>query len=231
MGKSHQRGWVVLRGKKWYGYYRRTVFDPTTNQQKVDVIPVVLGLKSQLTKFQARERLEQEITKQTGHDSGARVMNDGSVTFGWFVRNRFFPLKEANWKPETAKVKRLIIQKDLVETFDGIPLENFDRFALQLHLNQLAKTRSKDRVLQIKSYVRDIFAEAVEQDFLTKDPARKVTVPSQLRDTDRTTLTWEQERCTVAPRAAGSCFAGTRHDKCLASQRTVCSAVEVLQLR
>jgi len=158
-------------------------------------------------------------------------MNDGSVTFGWFVRNRFFPLKEANWKPETSKVKKLIIQKDLVETFDGIPLENFDRFALQLHLNQLAKTRSKDRVLQIKSYVRDIFAEAVEQDFLTKDPARKVTVPSQLRDTDRTTLTWEQERCTVAPRAAGSYFAGTRHVECLASQRTVCSAVEVLQLR
>ena len=194
MGKSHQRGWVVLRGRKWYGYYRRTVLDPITNEQKVDIIPIVLGPKSELTKFQARERLEQEVTKQTGMDSGSRVMNDGSVTFGWFVRNRFFPLKEANWKPETAKVKRLIIQKDLVETFDGIPLENFDRFALQLHLNQLAKTRSKDRVLQIKSYVRDIFAEAVEQDFLTKDPARKVTVPSQLRETDRTTLTWEQLR-------------------------------------
>jgi len=194
MGKSHQRGWVVLRGRKWYGYYRRTVLDPITNEQKVDVIPIVLGPKSELTKFQARERLEHEVTKQTGMDSGSRVMNDGSVTFGWFVRNRFFPLKEANWKPETAKVKRLIIQKDLVETFDGIPLENFDRFALQLHLNQLAKTRSKDRVLQIKSYVRDIFAEAVEQDFLTKDPARKVTVPSLLRDTDRTTLTWKQLR-------------------------------------
>ena len=194
MGKSHQRGWVVLRGRKWYGYYRRTVLDPITNEQKVDVIPIVLGPKSELTKFQARERLEQEVTKQTGMDSGSRVMNDGSVTFGWFVRNRFFPLKEANWKPETAKVKKLIIQKDLVETFDGIPLENFERFTLQLHLNQLAKTRSKDRVLQIKSYVRDIFAEAVEQDFLTKDPARKVTVPSQLRDTDRTTLTWEQLR-------------------------------------
>jgi integrase len=36
--------------------------------------------------------------------------------------------------------------------------------------------------------VRDIFSEAVEQDFLVKDPARKVTVPSQLRDTDKTTL-------------------------------------------
>jgi len=194
MGNSHQRGWVVLRGKKWYGYYRKAVLDPTTNQQKVDIVPVVLGLKSRLTKFQARELLEQEITKQTGQNLGGRVMNDGSVTFGWFVRNRFFPLKEANWKPETAKVKKLIIQKDVIATFDGVPLENFDRFTLQGHLNKLAQTRSKDRVLQIRAYVRDIFAEAVEQDFLTKDPARKVTVPSQLRDTDKTTLTWEQLR-------------------------------------
>ena len=194
MGKSHQRGWVILRGKKWYGYYRRTVFDPMTNEQKVEAIPVVLGLKSQLTKFQAREWLEQEITKQTGHDSRARLMNNASVTFGWFVRNRFFPLKEANWNKETAKVKKLIIQKDLIDTFDGIPLENFDRFTLQVHLNNLAKTRSRDRVLQMRAYMRDIFAEAVEQDFLIKDPARKVTVPSQLRDSDRTTLSWEQLR-------------------------------------
>ena len=195
MGKSHQRGWVVLRGKNWYGYYRRTVLDPIKNEQKVDTVPVILGSKSQLTKFQARERLEQEIAKQNGQTpGGGRVMNDGAVTFGWFVRNRFLPLKEANWKPETAKVKKLLIQKDLIDTFDHMPLENFDRFTLQVHLNKLAKTRSKDRVLQMRAYVRDIFAEAVEQDFLAKDPARKVRVPSQLRDTDKTTLTWEQLR-------------------------------------
>lgn len=194
MGKSHQRGWVVLRGKKWYGYFRRTVLDPIHNEQKVDTIPVILGSKSQLTKFQAKERLEHEIAKQSGQARGGRVMNDGAVTFGWFVRNRFLPLKEANWKPETAKVKKLLIQKDLIDTFDHMPLESFDRFMLQVHLNKLAQTRSKDRVLQMRAYVRDIFAETVEQDFLAKDPARKVTVPSQLRDTDKTTLTWEQLR-------------------------------------
>jgi integrase len=198
MGSSHQRGWVVSRGKKWYGYYRKEVFDPTTNQHKIDVIPVVLGLKAHVTKFQAREFLEQEIAKNTGKALGGRVMNDSSVAFGWFVRNRFFPLKEAKWKPETAKVKKLIIQKDLIDGFDGIPLENFDRFTLQVHLNKLGRTRSKDRVLQIKAYMKDIFAEAVEQDFLTKDPARKVTPPTQLRDTDKTTLTWEQLREALA---------------------------------
>jgi len=194
MGKSHQKGWVVLRGKKWYGYYRRTVLNPIRNELKVDTVSVILGQKSQLTKFQARERLEQEIAKQNGQTPGGRVMNDGAVTFGWFVRNRFLLLKEANWKPETAKVKKLLIQKDLIDTFDHMPLESFDRFILQVHLNKLAKTRSKDRVLQMRAYVRDVFAEAVEQDFLAKDPARKVTVPSQLRDTDKTTLTWKQLR-------------------------------------
>ena len=195
MGKSYQRGYVTARGKKWYGYFRRTVLDPSTKEQKSIRVTVVLGPKSQLNKSEAREALEREMTKRTGQTSnGGRVMNDSSVTFGWFVRNRFYPLKEANWKEETAKVKKLIIQRDLIDPFDQVPLGNFDKFTLQVHLNNLAKARSKDRVLQIRAYLRDVFAEAVDQDFLVKDPARKVTVPSQMRDSDKTTLTWPQLR-------------------------------------
>jgi integrase len=67
-----------------------------------------------------------------------------------------------------------------------------------LHLNKLALTRSKDRVLQIRAYIRDIFTEAVDQDFLVKDPARKLKVPAQLRATDTTTLTWDQLRLALS---------------------------------
>jgi hypothetical protein len=67
-----------------------------------------------------------------------------------------------------------------------------------VHLNNLAKTRSRDRVLQIRSYLRDIFAEVVDQDFLRKDPARKVEVPKQLSDTDTTVLSWDQLRRVLA---------------------------------
>ena len=45
MGTSHQKGWVLLRGKKWYGYFRRTVIDPETNNPKRLSSPIVLGLK------------------------------------------------------------------------------------------------------------------------------------------------------------------------------------------
>ncbi|HEY6488834.1 MAG TPA: tyrosine-type recombinase/integrase [Terracidiphilus sp.] len=165
---------------------------------KTSIVPVVLGARSQMTKSKAREELEREMTKLSGQSNGNRIMNDGSVTFGWFVRNRFFPLKEAQWKEETAKVKKWLIENDLVEEFDDVPLENFDKFTLQVHLNKIAKTRSKDRVLQIRAYLRDIFAEAADQDFLSKDPARKVRVPAQLRDTDKTTLTWDQLRSVLA---------------------------------
>src|SRR6266542_6629697 len=145
MGNSHQRGWVVLRGKKWYGYYRKVIFDPTKNEERVDIVPVVLGLKAEVSKFQARDLLEQEIARATGQSTNGRVMNDGAVTFGWFLRSRFLPLKEATWKPETAKVKKLIIQKDLTDTFDAISLDSFDRFTLQVHLNKLASRHSRDR--------------------------------------------------------------------------------------
>jgi hypothetical protein len=171
MGKSHQKGWVVARGKKWYGYFRRNVIDPASSETKSTVVPVVLGLKTQLTKFEARESLEREIAKQNGHAPGGRAVNNSSVTFGWFVRNRFLPLKEARWKEETAKVKTLLIQQDHIDEFEDVPMENFDKFTLQVHLNKLAKTRSKDRVLQMRAYLRDIFAEAADQDFLPKDPA------------------------------------------------------------
>jgi integrase len=150
-----------------------------------------------MNKFQAREALAAEIAKRTGN--ARKPQPDVKViTFGWFVRNRWLPLREANWKEETARDKKCILQKDLLDSFESVPLEHFDKFTLQIHLNQLAKTRSRDRVLQVRAYVRDIFAEAVDQDFLPKDPARKVEVPKQLRETDTTTLSWDQLRNVLA---------------------------------
>jgi hypothetical protein len=198
MGKSHQKGWVSVRGKKWYGYFRRTVLDSETNQQKTVSIPIALGLKAEMTKFQAREKLEREITKLTGQSAGDNSIQSGAVTFGWFVRTRYLPLKEADWREETAKVKKYLIQADLVDAFEDARLENIDKFALQTHLNKLARTRSKDRVLQIRAYMQAIFAEAVDQDFLAKDTARTVKIPAHLRETDKTTLTWDQLRKSLA---------------------------------
>jgi integrase len=193
MGTSYQKGWVEVRGKKWYGFYRRTILDPETNTPKTVKMPVILGLKSAMSKFQAREQLAREITRTSGQVTEDGVVKNGTVTFGWFARNRYLPLKEADWREETAKVKKLIIAADLIVPFEDVRLEKFDKYILQNQLNQLAKTHSKDRVL----HMRAIFAEAVDQDYLPKDPARLVKVPANLREVDKTVLTWDQLRAAL----------------------------------
>ena len=52
-------------------------------------------------------------------------------------------------------------------------------------------------MLQIRAYMRTIFSEAVDQDFIPKDPARKVKVPAHLPETDKTVLTWDQLRLAL----------------------------------
>jgi len=106
-----------------------------------------------MNRFQARDALATEIAKRTGTTPKPQA-DMKVITFGWFVRNRWLPLKEANWKEETARDKKCIIERDLLAKFESVPLEHFDKFTLQVHLNDLAKTRSRDRVLQIRAYAR-----------------------------------------------------------------------------
>jgi hypothetical protein len=67
-----------------------------------------------------------------------RVLKDSSTTFEWFVRNRYFPLRKGDWRPETAKEKMAQIEIDLIAKFGEYPLDAFDRFMLQTHVNDLA---------------------------------------------------------------------------------------------
>jgi len=192
MGNSHQAGWVSLRGRVSYGYFRRRVLDPITEENRVDIVCIQLGPKTKLTKSGAREALRMEVTKQTGQNLGGRVLKDSSTTFEWFVRNRYFPLRQGDWRPETAKEKMSQIELDLIGKFGELPLESIDRFMLQTHVNQLADRYCQDRVKQARSYLRSIFDEAIEQEFLLKDPTRKLKIPKNLRPKDKQILEWEQ---------------------------------------
>jgi integrase len=198
MGKSHQTGSIVLRGKRWYGYYRKEVIDPITEDVRVARVVVALGLKSQMTKPAAREALRREIAKQTGQIPEGRILKDGTFTFEWFVRNRYLPIRQGDWRPETAKEKTAQIEIDLIAKFGSEALETIDKFALQTHVNDLARRYSQDRVKQARSYLKSIFDEAIEQEFLVKDPTRKLKIPKNLRPKDKQILTWEQLRSILA---------------------------------
>jgi integrase len=84
------------------------------------------------------------------------------------------------------------IEIDLIGRFGEYPLDSFDRFMLQTHVNDLALRYSQDRIKQAGSYLKSIFDEAIEQEFLVKDPARKLKTPKNLRPKNKGILSWDE---------------------------------------
>jgi integrase len=175
------------------------VLDPTTGESKWKKQRVgVLGAKSKMTKYQAHEALETRVAQKTGGTTRPRA-DERIVTLGWFTRNRFFPLREGGtWKGETACTRKSAIEIDILAKFGDLGLEQIDKFMLQTHLNELARTISEGRVKHARCYLKAIFEEAIDQGFVGKNPARKLILPKQLRPVDKTTLTWDQLRLVLA---------------------------------
>lgn len=199
MARSHQRGTVRLEHKSWVGYLNLKVLDPTSGESKWKKKRVgVLGAKSEMTKHQARDKLECIIAQKTGGTTEPRA-DESTVTLGWFTRNRFFPLREGStWKEATAETHKAAIEQDILKPLGGLPLKQVDKVTLQTHLNDLAKRMSEGRVKHARFYLKAIFEEAIDQEFVSKNPARKLALPKQLRSVDRTTLTWDQLRMVLA---------------------------------
>jgi hypothetical protein len=130
-----------------------------------------------MTKSEARTALRAEILKRTKQVSEETVREDGFVSFGWCVRESYVPLCEGDWRSETAKVKKIQIELDQLAKFEDYPLDSLDRFTMPRHLGDLAERMSQDRVKQARSYLMSIFDEAIEQEFLLKDPSRKLKAP------------------------------------------------------
>ena len=199
MAKSHQRGTVRLEHKSWVGYLNLKVLDPNTGESKWKKQRVgVLGAKSEMTKYRAYDELERIIAQKTGGTTKPRA-DESIVTLAWFTRNRFFPLREGStWKEETSKTHKSAIEHDILEPLGGWSLKQIDKVMLQTHLNHLARRLSEGRVKHARFYLKAIFEEAVDQDFIAKNPARKLALPKELRPVDKTTLTWDQLRDVLA---------------------------------
>jgi hypothetical protein len=199
MARSHQRGTVRLEHKSWVGFINLKVLDPTTGEatwkkQRVGV----LGAKSKMTKHQAQDSLEEILAQKTGGTTQPRA-DERIVTLAWFTRNRFFPLREGSaWRRETATIRKSEIEHDVLARLGDLPLAKIDKVMLQTHLNDLAKTLSQARVQHARFYFKAIFEEAIEQDLVQKNPARKLILPNGLRAPDKTTLSWDQLRLVLA---------------------------------
>lgn len=165
-----QQGYLTEKSGSWLGHYSKWCLDPATGIKRRRQKAAVLGLVSTMTRTKAREELRKVIVKELG------MSGDGRMTVSGFIEQRWKPLREGTWRPSTKATNEEIFRV-ITERFGNEAVEDIDNVALQTWLNSIAKTRSGSAVKHIRIFLRSIFAEATEQSYIDKNPARLLKVP------------------------------------------------------
>jgi integrase len=160
------------RLRRWYGHYYIYTRDDAGKETRHHV-GVSLGEKSKLRKWEA----EQELRKIIAAATGSQPRKDGGVTFEWFTRERFIPMREGNWRPATKRGNLHDIQRHIMPVLGSMPLKEEDKFHIASLLNRLAKKYSEPVVARVRVMMHAIFEEAADMDFIGKNPARKIPLP------------------------------------------------------
>lgn len=181
VGMKYQKGRVYLNGKRvkvWYGQYLVYLKDQNgkevRRQRNIRICP-----KSEAPKWKAEQMLQEIIRKETQDSvSTATLPPDDSVTFRWFVKERYIPMREGGWSPAYRKTNTDHLERYLISHFGDLPLRNLSTFEIQVWLNRLAaKGYSESVVRKCFSNMRAVTHLARKQKFLAEDPAEDVTMP------------------------------------------------------
>lgn len=114
----------------------------------------------------------------------SKPVPDDSVTFQWFVEERYLPMRQGAWSPTYRKINTYEIKHYLVEHFGRIPLGQLGTFEIQVWLNKLAMRYSQSVVRHCHINIRSITHMALKLNFLSKDPAEDV-MPQTKRSRSR----------------------------------------------
>lgn len=170
-----QHGWVTKDSGAWLGHFRKNGIPKAER----------LGEIKTMTKTEAREKLRLIIVKELG------IAGDGTLTLAGFVEHNWVPRNESQWRPTSRKAV-LGILKRLSDQFDGVPIASIDSVALAKFLTSLAENYSASVVKMMRAYARSVFAEAVEQDLIRKNPARSLKMPKHTKPVARPVLSIAQ---------------------------------------
>jgi hypothetical protein len=141
MAMKYQKGTVYLSGQKvkmWYGkylvYQKNHDGKEVRSHRNVSICP-----KANTPKWKAQQMLQEIIVKESGGPGSVPTLPpDDSVTFRWFVNQRYIPMREGAWSPAYKKSNTYELGHYLISHFGDLPLRKLDAFGIQIWLNQLA---------------------------------------------------------------------------------------------
>ena len=194
MAMKYQKGTVYPSGKKvkmWYGKYLIYGQDKEGKEvrkhRNVSICP-----KAGNPKWKAEQLLREMILKECGILTEIpSIQQDETVTFRWFAKERYIPMRQGKWSPAYKQTNTDQIERYLISKFGDFPLRKLDSFQIQIWLNGLAEEYSESVVRSCYSNIRAITAMARKQKFLKEDPGEDVTMP-QTKPVEKPVMTQDQ---------------------------------------
>ncbi len=146
----------------------------------------------EMTKHEAERELRRIIDKETGVlRGGSSARASSSVTFGWFTMKRWLPTRESTWRASTRSTNLHILTGYILPAWEAVALRELDAVAVAQWLTRMSQEFSETIVHKCRTYMKAITAEAVDQEYLQRDPLRKLAMP-RMRAEAKPTLTPEQ---------------------------------------
>jgi len=173
----YQRGRVVAtEGGGWEIHYNVYLTDSATGKPKRHHRSRAVGHAPKMRKAEAETILAAELAAVNGGPL-ARVA-DGTLSFGEWMRNFYIPMRGANWRPATRRSNDGYLKKQIYPRLEHVPLKDISKFQVQMLFNQLAAAGySYNVVYHVRDIIKAALAEAVEQDVLERNVARKTVIP------------------------------------------------------
>ena len=166
----YQRGWVTKESGSWMGHFNRRFTEAATGKIIRQQPSFVIGRVADMTEAQARRQCRERVEIECG------LLPDQRSTVSWFITHRWIPLREGTWRKSTRQTN-LELLKLITDRFGLTALADMDLVEMQSWVNDLARKRSGSAVKHIRIFLKSIFAEAAEQDFIRKNSARLLRLP------------------------------------------------------
>ncbi|MGH9504803.1 MAG: tyrosine-type recombinase/integrase [Terriglobales bacterium] len=193
MRARNQAGWVEeTKARTWKAHWYEYVKDSHAGMERRRHHSRVLGDARKMRKFEAKEALSKIVGRLNAIQSSHR---DDRVPFSWFVEHRWLPNAEATWGEITRKSNACFVRV-IVAAFGEKRLCDLDGVELQKWLNELARKFSRSMVFHCHTCLKSICSAMVDQDYLAKDPARKLKRP-KTRKPDETILEWSEYQAVI----------------------------------
>jgi integrase len=187
-GRSrHQRGRVVsTEAGGWEIHYNVYLTDPTTGKPRRHHRSRVVGYAPKMRKPEAEGILVAELAAVNG--GPVTRWADNSISFGDWLRNFYIPMRGANWRPATRRSNECYLKMQIYPRLEHVSLRDITKFQVQMLLNQLAADGySYNVVYHVRDIVKAALAEAVDQEVLERNVARKTVIP-EIEERDKPVL-------------------------------------------